>query len=110
MLQEKADFQLMLTELNAFGVPFLLPPPLLQSVLTTRTWDGGDPKQKSLFTESPFPPPKTSHSSEPDMKFVKVYFFANTGTPGCQSLLQEALFLGKIQEQGSPQEAGKMWI
>lgn len=26
MFQEKAGFQLMLTELNAFGVPFFLPP------------------------------------------------------------------------------------
>lgn len=92
MLQVRADLQLKLKQLNAFGVPFFLPPLLSLSILVTRTWDGGDPKQNSLFSESPLPPLKTGHASEPDMKFVKFYFLLAWGHVGATPCSKRLFF------------------
>lgn len=72
MLQERDYLEVMLIELNAFGLHFFLLPPLLHSILVRSTWDGGDAKQKSLFFESPLPPLQSGHSSKPNM----IFFFS----------------------------------
>ena len=73
-------------------VPFFLPPPLSHSILMTRAWDDGDPKQKSLFSESPLSPLKTDHSSKPDMKFVKFHFLLAQGHVGASPCFKRLFF------------------
>lgn len=66
--------------------------PASSPFLITRTWDGGDPKQKSLFSESPLFPLETGHSSEPDMKSVKFYFFLAQGHVGASPCSKRLFF------------------
>ena len=97
----------MLTELNAFGVPFFPHPPLSHSILVTRTWDDGDPKQKSLFSESPLLSLKTGHSSEPYMKFVIFYFLLARGHVGASPCSKRLFFQARFKSRVIHRKVGK---